>query len=171
MDPYIGEIKLWALNFQPEGWVFCDGRSLPVNQYQALYSLLGNYYGGDKNNFNLPDLRGRVPVHYGQKPFGTKGGAETVALTTQQVSPHTHPVAVFPNAGDKAGGLNNHIAAAVTKPPATNVNLYAAGTNTLVALNPTTVGNAGAGAGHNNMQPYLTLNYFIAITGLYPTRP
>lgn len=175
MEPYLGEIKLFPLTYAPQGWAICDGTLLPISSNQALFSLLRTYYGGDgKTNFALPDLRGRVPVGTGNtmpNP-GFKGGEETVTLTEQQVPQHTHPVNVYPNAANKPAGLGNHIAAAVTNAtPAQNINLYAPlGTNT-IALAPATVDTQGAGAGHDNMQPWLALNYCIAISGLYPQHP
>ena len=172
MEPYLGEIKLMAINFEPRGWALCDGRLLPIAQNQALYSLLNTFYGGDgRTNFALPDLRGRVPVHIGKNQVGAKGGSETVTLTVHQLPPHTHNVAVLPNAGNQVGGLNHHIAAAVTRDdPPQNVNLYAVA-NPNVPLNPDTVNSMGGGSAHNNMQPYLALNYFIATQGIYLQRP
>jgi microcystin-dependent protein len=173
MDPYIGEIKLWALTYAPQGWALCDGSLLSITGNQALYSLLSTSYGGDGvRTFALPDLRGRVPVANGYVKLGTKGGEETVTLTAQQMAQHNHPVNVYPNAADKGAGLGSHVAAAVTKTsPATALNLYAAGNANQVALNSLTVGQAGSGAAHDNMQPWLALNYYIATVGVYPSRP
>jgi microcystin-dependent protein len=174
MDSYLGEIKLWALTYAPKGWAFCNGALLNITSNQALFSLLNTYYGGDgKTTFALPDLRGRVPI--GATPaakVGTQAGSETVTLTAAQVPPHSHSVNIYPNAGDQAGGLNHHIAAAVTSvAPVTNVNLYAPASANTVALDPATVGTSGGSGAHNNMQPYLALNYFICTSGIYPPRP
>lgn len=180
MDSYLGEIKLWALNFAPQDWHLCDGTLLPVAQNQALFSLIGTYYGGDgRTNFALPDLRGRVPVAAGQNGqtganlhFGDKGGTETTTLTQAQTPPHNHAVNVSSGNGNQPGGLNHHIAAAVTAtPPGTANNLYAAGGGATVALDPATVGTAGGASAHDNMQPYLALNYYICTAGLYPMHP
>jgi microcystin-dependent protein len=177
MDPYIGEIKLWAINFAPQGWALCNGALLNIQQNVALYSLLGTYYGGDGvKTFALPDLRGRVPVGIqpGGPAIGNKGGEETVALATAQVPPHTHSVNVYANAGNQTNGLGHHIAAAVLRTTPTGVNLYGASVPaTNIALAAATVSSSGTApaAGHNNIQPYLALNYYIATTGVYPPRP
>lgn len=179
MDSYLGEVKLWALNFAPKGWHLCDGTLMPVAQNQALFSLLNNYYGGDgRTNFALPDLRGRVPVATGHNSqtganpqLGDKGGTETTTLTQQQTPPHNHAVNVRGDNGNQAGGLNRHIAAAVAStPPGGAIPLYASD-GASVALAPETVGIEGGGQAHNNMQPYLALNYYICTNGVYPPRP
>lgn len=185
MEPYLGEIKLMAINFAPAGWLPCDGRSLPVQQNTALYSLIGYQYGGSGANFNLPDLRGRVPVHKGGVANGIKGGSETITLTSAQVPAHMHLVGVCNSAANKSNALSNHIAAPVTSnTPPQDLLLYGAAGSpaNLVALSqstpatnpPTTpasiptVSTTGAGLPHDNMQPWLALNYFIATSGLYP---
>lgn len=173
MDPILGEIKLWAIRFVPRDWLPCDGRLLPINQNQALFSLLGVQYGGDgRTNFALPDLRGRVPVHHGSAKFGATGGSEAITLNTQQVPAHTHAVNVHNEAGNVTAGLGHHLAALVTRtPPLQNINLYVEGTTAnKVTLHPETVSSIG-GAAHNNMQPFLVLNYYIATMGVYPQRP
>lgn len=174
MDPYLGEIKLWPLTYAPEGWALCNGAILPISGNEALFSLLSTYYGGNgTTTFALPDLRGRVPVSAGTTMnIGTKGGSETVTLTAQQVPPHGHAVNVYADAGNKLFGLAYHIAAAVTPTTfTTNVNLYAAAGSNTVALDPATVSASGTDAAHDNMQPWLALNYFICTNGIYPTRP
>lgn len=175
MDPFIGEIRIFPLNWAPYGWALCDGSLLQVNQNMALYSLIGTFYGGTAGtNFNLPDLRGRVAVHFGSPGIqvGTKGGTETVTLTAAQVPQHTHTVNAVNAAGKNSGAKAHHIAAAVT--PETTpapVPLYSTNASNPVTLNPATVGTTGGGAGHANVQPYLVLGYFIATQGIYPTRP
>lgn len=179
MDSYLGEVKLWALTFAPKGWHLCDGTLMPVAQNPALFSLLSNQYGGDgRTNFALPDLRGRVPVAAGYNSqtgtelhFGDEGGTETTTLTQQQTPPHTHAVNVCNDNGNQAGGLNRHIAAVVTStPPGSAMPLYAPD-GASVALVPETVSTEGGGEAHNNMQPYLALNYYICTNGFYPPRP
>lgn len=173
MDPYIGEIKLMPLTYEPDGWMYCDGRQLLIQKYTALYALIGTYYGGDgKTNFNLPDLRGRVPAHLGALLVGAKNGTETVTLTVAQTPPHSHTVAASQVAANQTAGLNHYIAAPVSRDtPPQNLNLYTSQSGGAVTLASSTVSTAGGGASHNNMQPYLTLNYFIAVQGVFPPRP
>lgn len=172
MEPYLGEIKLMAISFPPKGWHLCDGTLMQISQNAALNSLLSTYYGGDgRTTFALPDLRGRVPVHNGYyQPIGSKGGSETATLTAQQLPLHIHQVAVYPGAGDSKAGQGNHIAAPVTNDVThAPLNLYATGDPISIAA--ATVGATGSSAPIDIRQPYLALNYFIAITGVYPPRP
>ena len=166
MDQFLGEIRLVAFDFEPQGWAFCDGRLLPINQNQALFSLLGTYYGGDgKTTFALPDLRGRVPVGMGQGATGSSyevgstGGQEAVKLTTSQLPAHSH-------------AARAHNGASTTKSPAGAVpaagGAYAPTQNAKMAA--TLVGQSGGGQVHENRQPYLVLNYIIALQGIYPSR-
>lgn len=167
MDPILGEIKLFAINIVPKGWAPCNGALLSITANQALYSLLGTYYGGNgTTTFALPDLRGRVPVASVGSQIGVSGGTETVTLTPNQVPPHTHDVNVSTAAGDQANGIGHNIAA-----PANNKNLYVAATSaSTVALSPATIDTQGGSGNHNNMQPFLTLNYYIATAGIFPQR-
>lgn len=168
MDPILGEIKLFAIKTLPAGWLPCDGRLMQIQQNQALFSLLNTYYGGNgSTTFALPDLRGRVPVAHGNAQIGISGGTETVTLSPGQVPPHTHYVNVSTAEGDQANGLGHHIAA----PDNSNNHLYVAtaGAST-VALNPATVDTQGGSGNHNNMQPFLALNYYIATKGVFPQR-
>src|SRR5271154_513972 len=177
-NPFIGQITLFPYNFAPIGWAVCDGQLLPINQYTALFSLLGVQFGGNgTSNFALPDLRGRAPIGQGQGPgltnypIGSVQGVETVALTTTTTPPHSHsfpafattattnaPSGALPAEGTGSGrgafACNTYTAtgAAVTLAPGEVV--------------PVTVG----GAGHNNLQPYLTLNWCIALQGIFPPR-
>ena len=166
MDPFIGEIRLVAFGFAPKGWALCEGQLLPINQNQALFSLLGTSYGGDgRTTFALPDLRGRVPVGAGQSavgsdyPLGATGGEETVKLATRQLPAHAHAV----NASGKA---------ATAKSPAgafpAGGGAYAAARD--VRMKPAMIGRTGGGEAHENRQPYLGLNYVIALQGIYPAR-
>ena len=166
MDQYLGEIRLVAFNFAPQGWAPCDGRLLPINQNQALFALLGTYYGGDgKTTFALPDLRGRVPVGTGQAvagsdyAIGSTGGAESVKLAVGQLPSHAHPVRA--NSGP-----------ATTKEPANAVpakgGAYAPTQN--VKMSSVMLGKTGGGQVHENRQPYLSLGYIIALTGIFPSQ-
>lgn len=174
-EPFIGEIRLFTFNFAPQNWAKCDGQLLQINQNAALYSLLGVRFGGNPSaNFNLPDLRGRTPICMGQGGasltaynIGDKGGAETVALAADQ-TPHYHVAGVVTALGDKGGPTGRFIASA---PTGINMYLNNMGTTTaMTALHPDTVGSAGGGQGHPNMQPFLALNFCIALLGVYPPR-
>ena len=161
-EPFLAEIRMVGFNFAPRGWAFCDGQILPINQNQSLYSLLGTTYGGDgRTSFALPDLRGRVPIHVGGGyQEGQKGGAETVDLTFAQTA-HSHAVQASADNGDAPVPTNNYLASAN--------NLYREPDN-LTQLRAETVSNTGGGQAHNNMQPYLAVNFCIALRGLFPSR-
>lgn len=174
MDPFIGQISLFAFGKIPQGWAACNGQLLPINQNQALYSLLGVTYGGDaKTTFALPDLRGRVAVNANftnpSYKLGAAGGVESVTLNTQSMPSHNHSVGVVNATGNKKAGLGNYLAgtAAINSvsPP-----LFA-GSNNLLAINPTSVSTTGGGGAHNNMQPFLAVTYCIATQGIWPPRP
>jgi microcystin-dependent protein len=172
-EPFIGEIALFAGNFAPVGWAFCDGRTLQISQYQALYSLLGVTYGGDgRTTFALPDLRGRAPISFGQGPglslypLGQKGGSETTTLTTAQMPAHTHPLNASTLPADQAAPTGNALA---VNPARSSAMYHAVPTNT--ALHQTAIGVAGGTQPIDNRQPYLAINYIIALEGFYPERP
>ncbi|MBU0550814.1 tail fiber protein [Myxococcota bacterium] len=167
MEPFLGEIRIFGGNFAPRGWALCDGQFLPINQNQALFSLLGTMYGGDgRTTFALPDLRGRAAMHMGEgpglsaRPQGQRGGAEQVTLTVQQIPSHRHglPISDAPSQGAPQGA-----AAATTR-----------GEGYAPMGQPISMGAAldaqGGGLGHENMGPYLTLNYIIALQGIFPPR-
>ena len=176
MDPYLGEIRLFAGNFAPKYWAICDGTLLPISQNTALFSLLGTMYGGDgKSTFALPNLQGRVPLAFGQGPGlssyvqGEQGGEQLVHLQASQMPQHTHSAMGNPNAGS-VGTVENAVwagsggrgrpstyAAGATPPNPTNMNG--------LALVP-----VGQNMPHNNISPYLSLNYIIALQGIYPPR-
>ena len=163
-EPFLAEIRIVGFNFAPRGWAFCDGQILPINQNQSLYSLLGTTYGGDgRTSFALPDLRGRTPIHEGDgHGLGQKGGVETVTLTDAEIAAHTHQAKASSIVGDNPTPTGRVLAqfAAYRDPEAA----------TMTALRSGTVTNAGGGQAHNNMQPFLTLSFVIALQGLFPSR-
>ncbi len=173
-EPFLAEIRIVGFNFAPRGWAFCDGQILPINQNQSLYSLLGTTYGGDgRTSFALPDLRGRTPVHEGQLPgggyyqLGQKSGAETLALTSAQMPPHTHDLVATNDSATLPGPAGNLPATA----PAAVGETYSSGSAGLTAaFNAAAIAPAGGGQGHENMQPCLALNFCIALQGLFPSR-
>lgn len=169
-EPFVGEIRMFAGNFAPRGWAFCDGQLLAVSQNDALFSLLGTAYGGDgRTTFGLPDCRGRIPIHAGQGPglssrrLGEKGGTETVTLTTNQIPAHTH------------GPLQAANQSSTGQQPAGQLlgdpqgNLYDSGTP-VAGFNAAAVSSVGGSQGHTNMMPYLCVNFIIALFGIYPSR-
>ncbi|HUF98926.1 MAG TPA: tail fiber protein [Ilumatobacter sp.] len=165
-DPFVAEIRIFPFNFPPKGWAWCDGQLLPLSQNTALFSLLGTTYGGDgKSNFALPNLNGRAPMHPGQGPglslhdLGETGGTETVTLLESEIPLHTHQLSAMGTAADQPSPGGN--APAVT----TDV---AYGTSRDADMGP--LGVAGGGLPHNNLQPYLTFYYCIALQGVFPPR-
>ncbi len=183
-DFFIGEIRNFAFGSlpggaAPQGWLPCDGRSLAINQNQALYSLLGTAFGGTSTTFNLPDLRGRVAISQGVTAQGkiynrgTAGGAENVALTAEQLPQHSHSFQGRSEEGTLPLITGNIVSASGANPPTvpTAQALYAAPAAPMVALNPASLSMTGSATGHPNMQPYLVNNFCISTTGLYPPRP
>jgi microcystin-dependent protein len=165
-DPFIGEIKLVAFGFPPRGWALCNGQLLPINQNQALFSLLGTMYGGNgQTNFALPDLRGRVPLHVGQGYVqGQVVGEEAHTLTTSEVPSHVHAIN-----GTSAGATTEAPGPAVTFGTSAGSSAYAPPDN-LVAMDPGTMAAAGGSQPHENRQPYLVLEMCIALVGVFPSR-
>ena len=171
-DPFVAEIRIFPFNFAPKGWAWCDGQLLPLSQNTALFSLLGTTYGGDgKSNFALPNLQGNAPMHPGQGPglslhdLGETGGSETVSLLTSEIPSHTHSLLASTSPAAGRDPTNN--------PLARSRNGLAYQTNTaqnLVSMAPQAISTAGGNQPHNNMQPYLTLNFCIALQGVYPPR-
>jgi len=174
MDPFVAEIRIFPFNFAPKGWAFCDGQILPLSQNTALFSLLGTTYGGDgKSNFALPDMQGNAPMHPGQGPglslhdLGEIGGSETVTLLESEIPAHNHNIATH---NLDAGGLQNP-APTVLLAKSAQGNAYQTNTSAnLTQLAFQALAPAGGDQPHNNMQPYLTLNFCIALQGVYPPR-
>lgn len=183
MDPYIGEIRAFTFNQAPHGWIPCDGRSLAVSTNIALYSLIGQLYGGSgQTSFNVPDLRGTAMVHYSATlPEGTRVGTETVALNMTNIPAHTHSVNVLTGVNGQVGEgtsslvPNSFIANTPGFPTVTGDNVrtftnYTPG-NLNTSLIAGTIANAGGAQAHSNMMPYLTVQYCICSIGLFPPRP
>jgi len=172
-DPFVAEIRIFPFNFAPRGWAWCDGQLLPLSQNTALFSLLGTTYGGNgKSNFSLPDLQGRAPMHPGQGPglslhdLGETGGSETVSLLESEIPSHSHTLRSSVEDGTQ-GTLSN----GVTLSTSVGGSLYQSTTNTnLVTMSPQALSPAGGDAPHNNMQPYLTMYFCIALQGVFPPR-
>ena len=170
MDPFVAEIRIFPFNFAPSGWAFCDGQILPLSQNTALFSLLGTTYGGNgQTNFALPNLQGSAPMHPGQGPglslhdLGEQGGAQTVTLLETQIPSHSHTLNASAADGTDQGPANSRFATG------TGIGAYAA-LAPLVPLAPRAVAAVGGGQPHNNMMPYLTLSFCIALQGVYPPR-
>jgi len=171
MDPFVAEIRIFPFNFAPKGWAFCDGQILPLSQNTALFSLLGTTYGGDgKSNFALPNMQGNAPMHPGQGPglslhdLGETGGSDTVSLLESEMPSHSHAI----NAQTIPGNI---------KLPSSSVSLTRSSggfaytpPTTLVAMADSTLAPTGGDMPHNNLQPYLTLNFCIALQGVFPPR-
>ena len=170
-EPFVGEIRMFAGNFAPRGWAFCDGQLLAVSQNDALFSLLGTIYGGDgRTTFGLPDLRGRVPIHAGSGPglsprrLGAKSGAENVTLTVNQLPSHRHDWEVTTaNATNRSPGGN-----AYAQP--LNSLLYRDSQTVLENFSSQAITNVGGSRSHTNLMPFLCIHFIIALFGIYPSR-
>ena|SRR5258706_4033085 len=162
-EPFLSEIRIFSFGFAPKGWALCNGQLLPINQNQALFSLLGTTFGGDgRVNFALPNLQSRVPIHVGNgHVLGEKGGEQAHTLTNAETPQHLHMVQAQPAAANAPDPTNSFLADISTKG-------YGAPTN-LLALAATSVGNTGGSQAHLNMQPFLTLNFSIALQGIFPS--
>lgn len=174
-NQFLGEIRMVGFNFPPQGWATCDGQLLSISQNTALFSLLGTQYGGDgQTTFALPDLRGRVPVHQGQGPglsgylIGEQGGTENVTLTQSQMPAHTHTIVVNDNTtGIAASGSGNYLN---SKTESGESVTSGSPPSAPVTLNSAAVNNSGGSQPHTNRQPYLCINFIIALTGIFPSR-
>ena len=170
-DPFIAEIRIFPFNFAPKGWALCDGQLMPISQNTALFSLLGTTYGGDgKSTFALPDLRGSAPMHPGQGPglslydLGQSGGSDSVTLLQSEMAGHSHQMRGAAQDPALAKAINPAASWSLSQ----GGGIYQAAQNTQLA--PEAVGPAGGDQPHNNMQPYLTFNFNIALQGVFPPR-
>ncbi len=163
-QPYVGEIRMFAGNFAPAGWMFCEGQLLPISEYETLFNLIGTTYGGDgESTFALPDMRGRLPLHQGNGfILAETGGAEEITLTVSQIPAHSHPllvsnhVAVDPNPGGSV--LADAPVSDAYSPDGPNVNMA-----------PTSISSVGGSQPHTNFQPYLCVDFIISLFGLFPS--
>lgn len=164
-QPYVGEIRMFAGNFAPAGWMFCEGQLLPISEYETLFNLIGTTYGGDgQSTFALPDLRGRLPIHQGNGfTLAETGGAEEIWLTVNQIPAHSHPLLA---SSDTAEDINpgNHLLAS---PGALDV--YRPQTVPNVVLNPVSMQSTGGSQPHTNFQPYLCVDFIISLFGIFPS--
>jgi microcystin-dependent protein len=162
-QPFVGELRMFAGNFAPAGWMFCEGQLLPISENETLFVLIGTTYGGDgESTFALPDLRGRIPIHQGNGfILAETGGAEQVTLTVNQIPSHTHPVLATTAVANQSSPANNVLA------QSTAADLYIEDTAT-AALAPTAVTSVGGSQPHTNFQPYLGMNHIISLFGIFP---
>ena len=162
-QPFLSEIRMMSFNFPPKGWAFCNGQLLPINQNQALFSLLGTTYGGDgRVNFGLPNLQGRTPIHTGNgQTLGELGGEQNHTLSISEIPGHVH--------GLQGTTLNADTPVATGNLLATAANVYTTAT-ALTSLNPGSIGSTGGSQPHPNMQPYLTISFSIALQGIFPSQ-
>lgn len=164
-EPFLSEIRLMSFVFAPQGWALCNGQLLPINQNQALFSLLGTTFGGDgRVNFALPDLRGRVPIHTGSgHTLGERGGEQAHTLSVAEIPTHVHVASAT-----SAVATTNLPAPTLLLAQSTAANLYGPASN-LVAMAPAAIANVGGSQAHLNMQPFLTLSFCIALQGIFPS--
>jgi microcystin-dependent protein len=169
-QPYVGEIRMFAGNFAPVGWEFCNGQPLPIAENEALFQLIGTTYGGDgAETFNLPDYQSRIPIHMGNGPdganyaLGQMAGTEQETLSTQQIPSHSHPMMVEAGAGTANAPGGNVLASSA------NVKMYLQDAVT-ATLDPSAVSVVGGGQPHDNCQPFLCINYIISMFGIFPTQ-
>ena len=164
-QPYVGEIRMFAGNFAPAGWMFCEGQLLAISGNDTLYNLIGTTYGGDgESTFALPDLRGRIPLHQGNNvQLAETGGTESVTLTTQQVPGHTHALLGSTDIAQQSGPTNQVLAR-------TTAESAYGGDTPFGSMSPSVVSSVGGSQPHSNMQPYLCVNFIISLFGLFPSQ-
>jgi len=164
-QPYVGEIRIFAGNFAPAGWMFCEGQLLAISENETLFNLIGTTYGGDgQSTFALPDLRGRLPLHEGNGfSLAEQGGVETVTLTTSQIPAHSHALIASTNNASTANAQGNILAQIPSYTP------YISGFAPNTPLNPASIGSDGGSQPHNNFQPYLCLDFIISLFGIFPS--
>lgn len=167
-EPFIGEIRMFAGNFVPRDWAYCDGQLLPISQNNSLFSLFGTTYGGDgRTTFGLPELRGRIPVHQGSGPglsprrLGSRLGSETETLSLEQIPNHNHDINANPNDGNQNTANGNVLAKA---------QMYRNDGKDTRQMYHTAIDNTGGSQPHSNLQPTLCINYIVALAGIYPPR-
>jgi len=172
-QPFVGEIQMFGGNFAPAGWMLCEGQLLSISEYETLFQLIGTYYGGDgQSTFGLPDLRGRIPIHQGQGPglsprtLAESFGSESVTLNVNQIPPHNHSIQASPTVGNSTGSSNSTIAAGTIGRVYTNDVTPA----NLGDTNAGTIAIAGGSQPHNNMMPYLCINFIISLYGIFPSQ-
>ncbi|HKV40302.1 MAG TPA: tail fiber protein [Blastocatellia bacterium] len=164
-QPYVGEIRMFAGNFAPAGWMFCEGQLLPISEYETLFNLIGTTYGGDgQSTFALPDLRGRIPMHFGNGfTLAETGGVETVTLTVSQIPAHTHPFLGTTTDAAQPNPSGNVVAASIV------ATIYEAA-NPSAAMSPRTCSATGGSQPHDNFQPYLCVDFIISLFGIFPSQ-
>jgi microcystin-dependent protein len=162
-EPFLSEIRIMSFGFPPKGWALCDGQLLPINQNQALFSLLGTTYGGDgRVNFGLPNLQGRTPMHMGSgHTLGERGGEQSHTLSVSEIPTHVHSLKASSADGDQVIAAGNYLAP---------VNQLYGAPNNLTSLTPGSISLVGGSQAHLNMQPFLTLNFSIALQGIFPSQ-
>jgi len=164
-QPYVGEIRMFGGNFAPQGWMLCDGQLLPISEYEVLFNLIGTTYGGDgQSTFALPDLRSRIPIHQGNGfTLAETGGVETVTLTVNQMPQHTHPLVASSDASNQSTPIGSMLANAT----AAGAMVYASGAPAAMAPAILPVGGSQP---HDNMMPFLAVNFIISLFGIFPTQ-
>ncbi len=164
--PFVGEIRMFGGNFAPAGWAFCDGQPVPIAENETLFTLIGTTYGGNgETTFNLPDLRGRLPVHQGNGfVLASKGGVEEVTLTTQQIPIHTHPLVASKNNATASNAAGNVLAQTPTYTP------YVSGFPPGTPMAANAVAPTGGSQPHDNLQPYLCISFIISLFGVFPSQ-
>lgn len=164
-EPFLSEIRIMSFGFPPKGWALCNGQLLPINQNQGLFSLLGTTYGGDgRVNFGLPNLQGRVPIHMGSgHTLGERGGEQGHTLSISEIPTHTHVLNGSSTSGSSPVPAANLLAAS-------NNQIYRPADSNLAAMNAASVANVGGSQAHLNMQPFLVLNFCIALQGIFPSQ-